>query len=74
MRTKPKARKTRTEYFAQAIKQLGSQQAIEEQLKAAGKTFDGWRTEMTQQTTATGGDDPRFERGAGGCRSYKILR
>ena len=35
------------------VKQYGAQAAVEEQLKAAGKTFDGWRNEMTQQTTAT---------------------
>ena len=40
-------------YIAQKIKQFGSQAAVEQQLKAVGKTFDDWRTEMTQQTTAT---------------------
>jgi parvulin-like peptidyl-prolyl isomerase len=49
---KAEGKKDADRIFAQAIKQLGSQQAIEEQLKAAGKTFDDWRTEMTQQTTA----------------------
>ncbi len=52
MRTKPNGKKEADRYFAQTIKQFGSQAAIEEQLKAAGKTFDGWRAEMTQQTTA----------------------
>jgi peptidyl-prolyl cis-trans isomerase C len=40
-------------YISQKIKQFGSQAAVEQQLKAANKTFDDWRTEMTQQTTAT---------------------
>ncbi|HEX7578258.1 MAG TPA: peptidylprolyl isomerase [Verrucomicrobiae bacterium] len=40
-------------YIAQKVKQFGSQAAVEQQLKAVGKTFDDWRTEMTQQTTAT---------------------
>jgi parvulin-like peptidyl-prolyl isomerase len=49
---KADGKKEADRYFAQTIKQFGSQAAIEEQLKAAGKTFDGWRSEMTQQTTA----------------------
>src|ERR1039457_6223561 len=51
-RTEPKAKKRRNNtYIAQIIKQFGSQAAVEEQLKAAGKTFDGLRTDMTQQRT-----------------------
>jgi parvulin-like peptidyl-prolyl isomerase len=46
-------KKDADEYVAQKLKQFGTQAAIEEQLKAAGKTFDGWRAEMTEQTTAT---------------------
>jgi parvulin-like peptidyl-prolyl isomerase len=40
------------QYIAQIIKQLGSQSAVEVQLKAVGKTFDAWRTDMTQQRIA----------------------
>ena len=50
---KTAGKKEADEYIAQKLKQFGSQAAVEEQLKAAGKTFDGWRTEMTEQTTAT---------------------
>ncbi len=46
-------KKEADEYVAQMVKHYGTQAAVEEQLKAAGKTFDGWRNEMTQQTTAT---------------------
>ncbi len=41
------------DYVAQMVKHYGTQAAVEEQLKAAGKTFDGWRNELAQQTTAT---------------------
>lgn len=50
---KAAGKKDADEYVAQKLKQFGTQAAIEEQLKAAGKTFDGWRAEMTEQTTAT---------------------
>jgi parvulin-like peptidyl-prolyl isomerase len=50
---KAAGKKEADEYIAQKVKQFGTQAAVEEQLKAAGKTFDGWRTEMTEQTTAT---------------------
>ena len=50
---KAAGKKEADEYIAQKVKQFGSQDAVSEQLKAAGKTFDGWRTEMTEQTTAT---------------------
>jgi parvulin-like peptidyl-prolyl isomerase len=50
---KAAGKKEADEYIAQKVKQFGTQAAVEEQLKAAGKTFDGWRAEMTQQTTAT---------------------
>jgi peptidyl-prolyl cis-trans isomerase C len=36
----------------QTIKHYGSQAAVEVQLKANGKTFDAWRTDMTQQRIA----------------------
>jgi len=50
---KADGKKEADQYIAQIVKQFGSQTAVEVQLKAAGKTFDGWRTEMTQQRTAT---------------------
>jgi parvulin-like peptidyl-prolyl isomerase len=50
---KTAGKKEADDYIAQKVKQFGTQAAIEEQLKAAGKTFDGWRAEMTEQTTAT---------------------
>ena len=50
---KAEGKKEADQYIAQRVKQFGSQAVLEEQLKAAGKTFDGWHTEMTQQTTAT---------------------
>ena len=46
-------KKETDQYIAQTIKRYGSQEVVEQQLKAAGKTLDGWHTEMTQQTTAT---------------------
>jgi len=50
---KAEGKKEAEKYIAQKIKQFGSQEEVEVQLKAAGKTLDGWHTEMTQQTTAT---------------------
>ena len=50
---KATGKKEADQYVAQTIKHYGSQELVEAQLKAAGKTFDGWRTEMIQQTTAT---------------------
>ena len=50
---KAEGQKEADKYIAQTVKHYGSQSVVDEQLKAAGKTFDGWRTEMTQQTTAT---------------------
>jgi peptidyl-prolyl cis-trans isomerase C len=50
---KADGKKQADQYIDQAIKRIGSQQLVEEQLKAAGKTFDAWRTEMIQQSTAT---------------------
>jgi parvulin-like peptidyl-prolyl isomerase len=46
-------KKEADQYIAQTVKRYGSQEVVEQQLKAAGKTFDGWLTEMTQQTTVT---------------------
>jgi peptidyl-prolyl cis-trans isomerase C len=46
-------KKEADQYIAQTVKHYGSQELVEQQLKAVGKTFDGWHTEMTQQTTAT---------------------
>ena len=37
----------------QTVKHYGSQAEVEVQLKAIGKTFDAWRTDMTQQRIAT---------------------
>ena len=48
---KAEGKKEAEQYIAQIIKQFGSQAVVEEQLKAAGKTFDGLRTDMTQQRT-----------------------
>jgi len=50
---KAEGKKEADQYIAQKIKQFGSQSVVEEQLKAAGKTLDGWRADTTQQTTAT---------------------
>jgi parvulin-like peptidyl-prolyl isomerase len=48
---KAEGKKEAEQNIAQIIKQFGSQAAVEEQLKAGGKTFDGLRTDMTQQKT-----------------------
>jgi peptidyl-prolyl cis-trans isomerase C len=48
---KAEGKKEAEQNIAQIIKQFGSQTAVEEQLKAAGKTFDGLRADMTQQRT-----------------------
>jgi parvulin-like peptidyl-prolyl isomerase len=48
---KAEGKKKAEEYIAQIIKHFGSQTAVEEQLKASGRTFDGLRTDMTQQRT-----------------------
>jgi len=48
---KAAGQKEADKFIAQTIKHYGTQALVEEQLKAAGKTFDAWRTEMTQQTT-----------------------
>jgi parvulin-like peptidyl-prolyl isomerase len=49
---KAEGQKQAEQYIAQTVKHYGSQQLVEEQLKAAGKTFDDWRTQMIQQNTA----------------------
>ena len=49
---KATGKKEADQYVAQVIKRLGSQSAVEVQLKAIGKTFDAWRTDMTQQRIA----------------------
>jgi len=49
---KAQGKKEAEQYMAQVVKQFGSQAVVEEQLKAAGKTFDGWHDEMIQQRTA----------------------
>jgi parvulin-like peptidyl-prolyl isomerase len=46
-------KKEADQYIAQIVKQFGSQAAVEQQLKAVGKTFDDWRTERIEQYTAT---------------------
>jgi peptidyl-prolyl cis-trans isomerase C len=48
---KAEGKKEAEQYIAQIIKHFGSQAAVEEQLKAAGRTFDGLRANMTQQRT-----------------------
>jgi parvulin-like peptidyl-prolyl isomerase len=50
---KTQGKKDADQVVEQTIKHYGSQAEVERQLKAANKTFDGWRTDMTQQTTAT---------------------
>jgi len=50
---KAAGKKEADQYLAQIIKQNGTQSAVELQLKAMGKTFDAWRTDMTQQRIAT---------------------
>jgi parvulin-like peptidyl-prolyl isomerase len=49
---KADGKKEADQYIAQIVKHYGSQELVEEQLKAAGKTFDGWRSEMTEQRIA----------------------
>ena len=50
---KAEGQKEADQIITLTVKHYGSQAAVEEQLKAAGKTFDGWKNEMTQQETAT---------------------
>jgi hypothetical protein len=69
---KAEGKKDADQYVAQVIKQFGTQQAVEVQLKAAGKTFDDWRTERTQQSTATA-VMIRELNAAHGCRNPEIL-
>jgi parvulin-like peptidyl-prolyl isomerase len=40
-------------YIAELIKQVGSQELLEQRLKVDGKTLDDVRSEVTQKTTAT---------------------
>jgi peptidyl-prolyl cis-trans isomerase C len=49
---KATGKKEADQSIAQIVKHYGSQAAVEEQLKAAGKTFDGWSAEAVQQRTA----------------------
>jgi parvulin-like peptidyl-prolyl isomerase len=49
---KAEGKKEADQYIAQVIQHFGSQAVVEEQLKASGKTFDGWRAEMTDQRVA----------------------
>jgi parvulin-like peptidyl-prolyl isomerase len=49
---KASGKKEADDNIAQIVKRFGSQDMVEEQLKAAGKTFAGWRDEMTEQRTA----------------------
>ena len=50
---KAQGKKDADQAVEQTIKRFGSQAEVERQLKAAGKTFDGWRTDTAQQMTAT---------------------
>jgi len=50
---KADGKKEAEQYIAQTIKHYGSQELVEAQLKAAGKTFNGWHADMIEQTTAT---------------------
>jgi parvulin-like peptidyl-prolyl isomerase len=50
---KAEGKKDADQIIAQKIKQFGSQELVEQQLKAIGKTLDEWRADMTQQATAT---------------------
>ena len=50
---KAQGKKDADQFLADAIKRFGSQQAVEEQVKAAGKTYDQWRAKGLQQATAT---------------------
>ena len=49
---KASGKKEADDYIAQIVKRFGSQDMVEEQLKAAGKTFAGWHDEMAAQRTA----------------------
>ena len=49
---KASGKKDADDYIAQIVKRFGSQDMVDEQLKAAGKTFAGWRDEMAEQRTA----------------------
>jgi peptidyl-prolyl cis-trans isomerase C len=49
---KASGKKEADDYIAQIVKHFGSQDMVEEQLKAAGKTFAGWHDEMAEQRTA----------------------
>lgn len=50
---KAEGKKEADQSIEQTIKRFGDQAAVETQLKAAGKTFDGWRADMTKLATAT---------------------
>lgn len=50
---KAEGQKEADQVITLTVKHYGSQAEVDEQLKAAGKTFDGWKNEMTQQETAT---------------------
>ncbi|HEX5399848.1 MAG TPA: peptidylprolyl isomerase [Verrucomicrobiae bacterium] len=50
---KAAGKKDADDYIQQAIKRFGTKEAVETQLKAAGKTFDSWSNDITQQATAT---------------------
>jgi peptidyl-prolyl cis-trans isomerase C len=50
---KAQGKKDADDITAQVIKRFGSQAEVERQLKAAGKTFDAWRSDNEQQATAT---------------------
>ncbi|MGA2852815.1 MAG: peptidylprolyl isomerase [Verrucomicrobiota bacterium] len=50
---KAQGKKDADQNVAQAVKRLGSRERLEVQLKVVGKTFDDWRAQMTEQTTAT---------------------
>jgi parvulin-like peptidyl-prolyl isomerase len=50
---KAQGKKDADQIIEQTIKRFGSQTEVERQLKAVGKTIDGWRTDTTQQMTAT---------------------
>lgn len=50
---KAQGKKDADQYINAKIKQFGGQDAVEMQLKAAGKTMDDWRADTTKQATAT---------------------
>jgi peptidyl-prolyl cis-trans isomerase C len=50
---KASGKKEADQYVDQAIKRYGSQATVETMLKASGKTFADWRTDITQQATAS---------------------